>query len=115
MEFVLDRILIRKFFFQNLNSSNQRFKMAGASWGSLVLVCYFTNWAQYRNGGDGAGKFTPDKIDPNLCTHINYAFANLANGVLAQFEWNDDVNYAKVMALKNVNPDLKILLSVGGK
>ena len=70
------------------------------SWGSLVLVCYYTNWAQYRNGGDsrnaGAGKFTPKDIDPHLCTHINYAFANLANGILTQFEWNDDANYAKV-------------------
>jgi GH18 family chitinase len=83
--------------------------------GSLVLVCYFTNWAQYRSGGDGSGKFTPDNIDPNLCTHINYAFANLANGVLTQFEWNDDTNYAKVIALKNQNPSLKILLSVGGQ
>lgn len=76
-----------------------------------VLVCYYTNWAQYRGG---EGRFTPDNIDPNLCTHINYAFASLSNGVLAQYEWNDDANYAKVISLKNANPSLKILLSVGG-
>ena len=76
-----------------------------------VLVCYYTNWAQYRVSD---GKFTPDNIDPFMCTHINYAFANLTNGVLSQFEWNDDVNYAKVMALKTINPSLKVLLSVGG-
>ena len=32
---------------------------------------------------------TPADIDPNLCTHINYAFAILTDGVLAPKEWND--------------------------
>ena len=81
------------------------------SLGSLIFVCYFTNWAQYRNG---QGKFTPEHIDPFMCTHINYAFAELKNGVLSQYEWNDDSNYAKVIALKKQNPNLKIMLSVGG-
>ena len=34
----------------------------------------FTNWAFYRADG---GKFTPDDIDINLCTHIVYGFAVL--------------------------------------
>ena len=34
----------------------------------------FTNWAFYRKEG---GKYTPDDIDINLCTHIVYGFAVL--------------------------------------
>ncbi len=33
---------------------------------------------------------------------------------MTQFEWNDAVNYAAVMGLKTKNPNLKVILSVGG-
>lgn len=38
------------------------------------VVCYFTNWAWYRQNG---GKYLPEDIDPDLCTHILYGFAVL--------------------------------------
>ena len=40
----------------------------------LQVVCYFTNWAWYR---PGAGKYKPEDIDEELCTHIVYGFAVL--------------------------------------
>ena len=40
----------------------------------LQVVCYFTNWATYRPGN---GKYEPEDIDADLCTHIVYGFAIL--------------------------------------
>ncbi|XP_055016532.1 acidic mammalian chitinase-like [Boleophthalmus pectinirostris] len=76
------------------------------------MVCYFTNWSQYR---PGEGKFLPQNVDPFLCTHLIYAFSviNHANE-LVTYEWNDDVLYKAFNALKNKNPHLKTLLAVGG-
>ena len=43
------------------------------------VVCYFTNWAWYRQG---EGKYLPEDIDVDLCTHIVYGFAVLNNNNL---------------------------------
>nr|XP_056700803.1 chitinase-3-like protein 2 [Euleptes europaea] len=75
------------------------------------LVCYYTNWSQYRPQG---GRFVPEAIDANLCTHIIYAFANVSNDQVNHAEWNDDSTYETLNHLKTINPHLKILLSVGG-
>ncbi|XP_011427552.3 chitinase-3-like protein 1 [Magallana gigas] len=77
-----------------------------------MLVCYFTNWSQYRPGN---GRFTPQNIDPHLCTHIAYAFGKLgSNNRVATVEQNDVTLYSQVNALKSTNPNLKTLLAMGG-
>lgn len=47
-------------------------------------------------------------------THINYAFANIKDGKVVQGREGDSLEIAELRALKKVNPDLKILISVGG-
>ncbi|XP_063765852.1 acidic mammalian chitinase-like isoform X2 [Eleginops maclovinus] len=76
------------------------------------MVCYFTNWSQYR---PGQGKYMPHNVDPFLCTTLIYAFSiiNHANE-LVTYEWNDDVLYKSFNGLKTKNPHLKTLLAVGG-
>ncbi|XP_029990099.1 acidic mammalian chitinase-like [Sphaeramia orbicularis] len=76
------------------------------------MACYFTNWSQYR---PGAGKYTPQNVDPFLCTHLIYAFSIINNkNELVTYEWNDETLYKTFNGLKSKNPGLKTLLAVGG-
>ncbi|XP_051528982.1 acidic mammalian chitinase-like [Myxocyprinus asiaticus] len=79
---------------------------------STKLVCYMANWAQYRPGN---GKFTPENVDPFLCTHVIYSLATISpKNELTTIEYNDEIMYKSLNDLKNVNPQLKTMLSVGG-
>ncbi|ROT65545.1 hypothetical protein C7M84_016474 [Penaeus vannamei] len=85
--------------------------------GGHKLVCYYTNWSQYRAK---IGKFLPEHIDPFLCSHIIYAFGYMKKGRLTSFEANDESKdgktgfYEQVNGLKKQNPKLKTLLALGG-
>merc|ERR1711892_1024837 len=84
------------------------------------VVCYWGTWANYRPDG---GKFTPEHIDPTLCTHLIYSFAGLdsANWTIKSLDpWMDlEENYGlagfkKATSLKLTHPHLKVTLAIGG-
>lgn len=61
------------------------------------------------------GELDTDKIDARKLTHINYAFVNVKDSMA----WltnlaTDSINFRKLNDLKQDNPDLKILISLGG-
>ncbi len=59
----------------------------------------------------------PKRIPAENLTHINYAFANVANGIVTNMEGSadrDSVNFLILQGLKERNPDLKVLVSIGG-
>lgn len=57
------------------------------------------------------------KIPAEKLTIINYAFANVENGIVKSGEGQeerDSLNFVKLQKLKSINPALKILVSIGG-
>lgn len=56
----------------------------------------------------------PDEIAPEQLTVINYAFANIKDGEIIEGFQHDAENFRVLNALKKRNPQLKILVSVGG-
>ncbi|XP_051712125.1 chitinase-3-like protein 2 isoform X2 [Oryctolagus cuniculus] len=75
------------------------------------LVCYFTSWSQDRQE---PGRFTPENIDPFLCSHLIYSFASISNNKIIIKDKNPTVLHQAISDLKAKNPKLKILLSIGG-
>ncbi|KFM77883.1 putative chitinase 3, partial [Stegodyphus mimosarum] len=77
------------------------------------IVCHFDSLSYYR------GNFAPEQIDPFLCTHINYEYAVL-NEDAYEIDYLDqsiDIEqnyYDRIISLRHRNPDLRILLSIGG-
>jgi len=85
--------------------------LASMATAEYKIVCYYTNWAQYRPEG---GEFWPEDVDPTLCTHMIFSFGTIKNGELATFEPNDEEVIGRLMALKKQNPALKFLFAIGG-
>jgi len=86
------------------------------------VICYYTNWAWRRAT---FGKFLPENIDGELCTHVIYAFATLdvdwaseteARRLTLNIDDSTDVYKSflgRAAKLRKSN-NVKILLGVGG-
>ncbi len=56
----------------------------------------------------------PATVAAEKLTHINYAFANIKDGVMVEGFSHDAANFQALNSLKARNPKLKVLVSVGG-
>jgi chitinase len=57
---------------------------------------------------------TGGQVDAHAMTRINYAFANIEGGRMVAGFSHDAENFAFLTALRKENPELKVLVSVGG-
>ena len=70
----------------------------------------------------GNGKFEIPSVDPNLCTHMIYSFAVMSpdGGIMSHNRGDDFADhggkdgYAKTIKLKEKNPELKVMIAMGG-
>src|SRR5215831_10771487 len=88
----------------------------------FMLVNTYSSTAQKNKpviigyvGGFRGKVIDPSSIDAKALSHINYAFVDVKdNRAWLHNEKTDTVNFRKLSELKNINPNLKILISIGG-
>lgn len=64
------------------------------------IVAYITSWST-------------EIPDPNYMTHLNYAFGHV-NDTFDGIKIDNPARFHRISRLKRINPELKILLSIGG-
>ena len=74
-----------------------------------IIVGYYPAWKSYTG-------YTPEMVDVSKLTHINYAFADIGQDYRIKMGYadKDPKNFEMFNSLKTINPDLKVLISVGG-
>lgn len=73
------------------------------------VIGYYAAWAAYSG-------FTPESLEVSGLTHINYAFANIGEDLKLTLGYPDiDIkNIQQLKKLREENPQLKLIISVGG-
>lgn len=108
------------FFFSQISESPKARTAESAS--EKRVICYYTNWAWKRAS---FGKFLPENIDGELCTHVVYAFATLNVDWASETEArkltlniNDSIDVYRSFLDKATElgkrNNVKVLLGVGG-
>ena len=69
------------------------------------IVGYFAEWSKH---------YTPADIAADKLTHINYAFGTISKGECVVKNEKADEQFRGLVQLKSKNPQLKILISIGG-
>ncbi|KAA0187160.1 hypothetical protein HAZT_HAZT007367, partial [Hyalella azteca] len=108
--------VVKTFVFFFILTSSSALEAATSETNDGVVVCYHGTWSTYR---EDDGQFNIEDINPSLCTHAVYAFASMDNEtyeMVSADPWLDisKEGYKRFVALKDKNPDLKVLLAVGG-
>jgi len=102
-------------FAGELSTEVRERRQAEGSFDDRKVVCYYANWAVYRKGD---AQFTPQNINPYLCTHLIYAFGGLGkDDTIVPFDEYQDIEkggYGRFASLKTYNKDLKTMLAIGG-
>ncbi len=93
------------FLFSSCSSKDKKSLMSNKTTYGKTIVAYVNAWEE--NWGENFEK-------AKQITHINYAFANIKDGCVVEGSETDTETIKKLNALKQVNKDLKILISIGG-
>ena len=80
------------------------------------MICYLESWAIYRPGSNA---FSPADVDPFACTHVLFSFLGLNQTDLTVtiLDYDYEVTeggYQAAIDLKKINPDLKVMIALGG-
>ncbi|KAG1680093.1 Acidic mammalian chitinase [Nymphon striatum] len=81
--------------------------------GSMIWVLDSDDWAGSCGIGK-AGALKAEAIPVDLCTHINFAFLSIRNIQLTPYQPRDVNIYKELTKLKQAQPSLKLLFSIGG-